>query len=60
LKGDAQTRPVSWIKLLISLDLNILRNILDNLSIKINKIYNIVQVVFGHFDPKIIHGVPLI
>jgi len=49
---------VSCLKLLISLELNILRNIWDYESTQ-NKIYNIVLVFFRYFDRKILHGVPL-
>jgi len=51
LIGDTRTRSVSWLKLLISLDLNILGIIWDNVSTQINKIYNIVLVVFEYFNP---------
>jgi len=52
LIGDARTWSVSWLKLLISLDLNILGNIWDNASTQVNKIYNTVLVVFGYFNPQ--------
>jgi len=51
---------MSWLKLLISLDLNIVGNIWDNVSTQFNKIYNIVLVVFGYFSTKILHIVPLL
>jgi len=47
------------VKLVISLYLNILGNIWDNVSTQVNQIYNIVLVVFGYFNPKILHIVPL-
>jgi len=60
--GDAQIGSVSWLKLLISLDLNILGDIWDNVSraTQVNKIYNTVLVFFGYFNPQILHIVPLI
>jgi len=57
LIGDAWTKSLSWSKLLISLDLKFFGNIWD-IAI-VNKILNIVLVVFGYFNPKILHIVPL-
>jgi len=59
LIGDTRTQPVSWLKWLISLNVNILGNIWDHVSTQVNKIYNIVLVVFGYFNQKILHIVPL-
>jgi len=59
LIGVTWTWSVSWLKLLIFLDLNSLGNIWDNVSTQVNKIYNIVLVVFGYLNPKILYIVPL-
>lgn len=41
-----------WLKWRISLDLNIVVNIWDNVSTQVDKMYNTVLVVFGYFNAK--------
>ncbi len=52
------TRDEPLFKIAISLDLNILQNIWDNVGTEVNKIYNTVLVIFGYFNKKILHIVP--
>ncbi len=52
LAGDTMTRDEPLFKIAISLDLNIIRNIWDNVSTQVSKIYNTVLVVFGYFNKK--------
>ncbi len=47
-------------KIAISLDLNILLNIWDNVNTQVSKIYNTILVIFEYFNKKILHIVPLI
>ncbi len=56
---DSGHGPFHWLKWLFSLDLNILRNIWDNVSTQVSKIYNTVLVFFGYLNKKILHIVPL-
>ncbi len=51
LAGYAMTRDETIFKIAISLDLNILRNIWDNVSTQVK--------ILGYFNKKIIHIVPL-
>lgn len=57
------TRSLSWLKWLISLDLNIVESVWENVSMQVNKINNIVPVDFVYFNQKILlyirHIVPL-
>ncbi len=55
LVADAVTRDESLFKIAISLDLNTLQNIWDNVSTQVSKIYNTVLVVFGYFNKKNSH-----
>ncbi len=50
---------VRFTSLLISLDLNILWKIWDNVSTQVRKIYNTVLVVCGYLNKTILHVVPL-
>ncbi len=52
---NVMTRDEPLFKMAISLDLNILLNIWDNVSRpkQVNKRYNTVLVVFGYFNKKI-------
>lgn len=52
---------MSWLKLLISLHLNV-ENVLDYVSTQVNEIFNIIVGVFGYFNLKIlgVHSVALI
>ncbi len=59
LAGDAMTRDEPLFKIAISLDINILRNIWDNVSTHVSEIYNTVLVIFKYFNKKILHIVPL-
>ncbi len=47
--------PFHYLKFLISLDFNILRNIWGNVSTQVCKMYNTVLVVFGYLNKKIVH-----
>ncbi len=59
LRNDHGHGPFHWLKLLISLDLNIL-NIWDNMCTQVSKIYNTVLVAFVYLNKNIVHIVPLI
>ncbi len=60
LAGDTMTRDEPLFKIYISLDLNILGNLWDNVSTQVSKVYNTVLVIFGYFNKIILHIVPLI
>lgn len=44
----------TWKKLQISLLLNIVGNIWDNVSAQLNKVYNIGPVIFRHFNVEML------
>ncbi len=54
LADDAMTREEPLFKIALSLDLNILRNIWDNASTQVSKIYNTLLKILGYFNKTLI------
>ncbi len=59
LAGDSMTRDKPLFKIAISLDLNILLKMWDNVSTHVSKVYSTILVIFVYFNKKILHIVPL-